>query len=273
VFPNRIPVYEANRSGGDVLADGVGGDEPAGPRDVVAQLRRMEWRTGRGWCSQRSSFPTALALLLGHILPLQPGGDGGLVFRGRGAGGSVDDAEYPKRGFDMQLPAGYQVWGSLLPIVLPLVVLVAGLLQGLTIWIPPRVVLLEIAENQFVPLLLGLALARFLPGFSIKAVVLFNRIGNVVLTVRIVALMWFMRQALKGLLTWWLPLRAMLLALGSVLAISLLARSDDPFGETYAGDLQCEPACGVGRAAERAISARERNAPGDCGVCGDCSVL
>ena len=37
-----------------------------------------------------------------------------------------------------------------------------------------------------------------------------------------------MHQALKGLVRWRLPLGAMLLALGSVLAISLLARSDAP---------------------------------------------
>jgi hypothetical protein len=59
-------------------------------------------------------------------------------------------------------------------------------------------------------------------------VVWFNRIGNIVLTVGIIALLWFMREALKGLLTWWLPVGAILLALGSVLAIGLLVRSDDP---------------------------------------------
>jgi predicted Na+-dependent transporter len=84
----------------------------------------------------------------------------------------------------MQLAAGYQVWGGLLtPIVRPRVVWVAGLLRGLTIWIPPRVVLLQIAENQFVPATAGLALPRFLPEFSTQVVVWFNRIGNGVLTV------------------------------------------------------------------------------------------
>ena len=47
-------------------------------------------------------------------------------------------------------------------------------------------------------------------------------IGNTVLTVGIIAMLWFMREALKGLLTWWLPLGALLLALGSVLAIRSL---------------------------------------------------
>jgi hypothetical protein len=40
-------------------------------------------------------------------------------------------------------------------------------------------------------------------------------------------MLWITREALKGLLTWWLPLGALLLALGSVAAIRLLVRTDD----------------------------------------------
>ena len=84
--------------------------------------------------------------------------------------GSLMTRNIARRGFDMRLAAGYQVWGGLLtPIVLPVVVWMAGLLHGLTIWIPPRHVLTQIAGNQFVPLVLGLALARWLPSFSTKA--------------------------------------------------------------------------------------------------------
>ena len=46
-----------------------------------------------------------------------------------------------KRGFDMQLAAGYQVWGGLLtPIVLPLVVLVADLFfaTDMCVWLRSR---------------------------------------------------------------------------------------------------------------------------------------
>jgi predicted Na+-dependent transporter len=173
--------------------------------------------------------PAAWALLLGRILPLKRPEMAGLFFVSAAPGAPLMTRNIARRGFDMHLAAGYQVWGGLLtPIILPLVVLVAGLLHGLTIWIPPRVVLLQIAEKQFVPLLLGLAMARFLPGFSTKAVWWLNRLGNIVLTVGIIALLWFMRQALRGLLTWWLPLGAILLALGSVLAISVLVGSDDP---------------------------------------------
>jgi hypothetical protein len=76
-----------------------------------------------------------------------------------------------------------------------------------------------------------------------------------------------MRQALKGLLTRWPPLAAMLLALGAVLAISLLARSDHPLVKRTPAICNANRHGGVGPATERAISARERNAAGDCGVC------
>src|SRR6516165_1640501 len=189
------------------------------PREVIAQLRRMEWQHWVGLVLATFVVPAALALLLGRILPLQRPEMAGLFFVGAAPGAPLMTRNISRRGFDMHLAAGYQVWGGLLtPIILPLVVLLAGLLHGLTIWIPPRVILLQIAENQFLPLLLGLALARFVPAFSSKAVVWFNRIGNIVLTVGIIALLWFMREALKGL-TWWLPVGAILLALGSVLAI------------------------------------------------------
>ena len=199
------------------------------PAEVIANMRRMEWRAWLGLVLATFIVPAALALLLGRVLPLNRQEMAGLFFVGAAPGAPLMTRNIARRGFDMHLAAGYQVWGGLLtPIMLPLVVLVAGLLHGLTIWIPPRVILLQIAENQFVPLLLGLALARFLPGFSAKAVVWFNRLGNVVLTVGIIALLWFMREALKGLLTWWLPLGAILLAVGSVLAISLLVPTGDP---------------------------------------------
>jgi predicted Na+-dependent transporter len=199
------------------------------PREVITELRRMEWRHWAGLVLATFIVPAALALVLGRILPLKRPEVAGLFFVGAAPGAPLMTRNIAERGFDMHLAAGYQVWGGLLtPIILALVVLITGLLHGLMIWIPPRVVLLQIGENQFLPLLLGLAIARFLPVFSSKAVLWMNRLGNAVLTIGIIALLWFMREALKGMLTWWLPLGAVLLALGSVLAISLLVPTDDP---------------------------------------------
>ena len=72
-----------------------------------------------------------------------------------------------------------------------------------------------------------MVMARFLPEFSAKAQIWMNRIGNAVLTFGILAMLWFMREALKGLLTWWLPLGALLLALGSIAAIRVLVPTVD----------------------------------------------
>jgi predicted Na+-dependent transporter len=198
------------------------------PREVVAQLRRMEWRHWIGLVLATFIIPPALALLLGRVLPMNRAEMAGLFFVGAAPGAPLMTRNIAKRGFDLHLAAGYQVWGGLLtPILLPLVVWVAGLLHGLTIWIPPRHVLAQIAENQFVPLVLGLLLARWLPSFSTKALPWMNRLGNTVLTVGIAVLLWVMRDALKGLLTWALPVGAVLLALGSVQAIRMLVPTTD----------------------------------------------
>jgi len=183
------------------------------PSEVVANLRRMRWTHWIGLVVATFIVPAALGLLLGRVLPLNRAEMAGLFFVGAAPGAPLMTRNIGKRGFDMHLAAGYQVWGGLLtPLILPVVVYVAGLLHGLTIWIPPGDILKQIAENQFVPLALGVVLAQFWPVFSSKASIWLNRAGNTVLTLGIIALLWFMREALKGLLTWWLPLGALLLA-------------------------------------------------------------
>jgi predicted Na+-dependent transporter len=111
--------------------------------------------------------------------------------------------------------------------VLPIVVGLAGLLYSVRIWIPPGDMLVQIVEKQFVPLVVGILLAYFLPAFSAKAQPWMNRIGNAVLTLGILAMLWVMRATLAKVLTWWLPVAALLLALGSIAAIRLLVRADD----------------------------------------------
>jgi predicted Na+-dependent transporter len=151
----------------------------------------------------------------------------GLFRVGAAPGAPLMTRNIANRGFDMQLAAAYQVWGGLLtPVMLPVVV-GAGLLYGVRIWIPPRDVLLQILEKQFVPLLVGRVLVYFLPAFAAKAQPGMNRLGNIVLTLGIIAMLWTMRETLKELLTWWLPVGALLLALGSVAAIWLLVPKAD----------------------------------------------
>ncbi|HVP55964.1 MAG TPA: bile acid:sodium symporter [Candidatus Eisenbacteria bacterium] len=197
-------------------------------KEMLASVRRMRWTNWIGLVLATFIVPAALALLLGRVLPLIRAEMAGLFLVGSAPGAPLMTRNIAKRGFDMQLAASYQVWGGLLtPIMLPIMVGLAGLLYNVRIWIPPRDVLAQIAEKQFVPLLVGILLARYLPAFSAKAQPWMNRLGNLILTVAIVALLWFMRDTLKGLLTWWLPLGALILALGSVAAIRLLVPTDD----------------------------------------------
>jgi bile acid:Na+ symporter, BASS family len=198
-------------------------------KEVLERLRRMNRWHWAGLVLATFLVPAGLALLLGRLLPLRLSEMAGLFLVGAAPGAPLMTRNIGKKGFDMQLAAGYQVWGGLLtPVLLPLEVWLAGLLYGRNIWIPPQDVLLQIVEKQFVPLLLGLVLARFLPAFSAKAQMWINRAGNAVLTLGIIAMLWFMREALKGMLTWWLPLGALVLALGSVAAIQLLLPGSEP---------------------------------------------
>jgi predicted Na+-dependent transporter len=195
---------------------------------IIDSLRRMRWTTWLGLLLATFIVPAALALLLGRILPLSNAEMAGLFLVGAAPGAPLMTRNIAKKGFDMQLAAGYQVWGGLLtPIMLPIVVGLAGLLYSLRIWIPPSDMLLQIVEKQFVPLLVGILLAYFLPGLSAKAQPWMNRIGNAVLMLGIVAMLWVMRETLAKVFTWWLPVAALLLALGSIGAIRLLVHADE----------------------------------------------
>src|SRR3974377_148928 len=100
------------------------------PSEVLANLRRMSWKHWIGLVLATFVVPAALALVLGHILPLNRAELAGLFFGGARPGAPLRTRNIAQRGFNMHLAAGYQVWGGLLtPVILPLVVYVAGLLH------------------------------------------------------------------------------------------------------------------------------------------------
>jgi predicted Na+-dependent transporter len=151
----------------------------------------------------------------------------GLFMVGVAPGAPLMTRNIAKKGFDMQLAAGYQLWGALLiPVMIPLVVYTAGKFYDRDIWIPPHVLLTEIAEKQFLPLLLGMALAYLRPAISAKLQPAMTVIGNVVLTLAIVLFLFKMGPVALKALTPWLPVAALVLAIGSVLAIRFLLRAD-----------------------------------------------
>ncbi|HEY1730854.1 MAG TPA: hypothetical protein VGG15_03855, partial [Terriglobales bacterium] len=133
-----------------------------------------------------------------------------------------------RRGFDMHLAASYQVWGAVLtPIMIPLLVFAAAKLYDRNIWIPPRVLILQIVEKEFLPLLVGMALMHFAPAFCRKAQAPANRIGNGVLMLVFALMLWKMGPQLEAV-TPWIVLAVVLLLIASIAAMHLLLRVDDP---------------------------------------------
>jgi predicted Na+-dependent transporter len=193
---------------------------------IITAYRRLTWSVWLRLLLATFIIPPAIALLLPRIFPLTLAEMAGLFMVGVAPGAPLMTRNIAKKGFDMHLAAGYQLWGAMMiPIMIPLVVFGAGRLYDRTIWIPPRVLLLEIAENQFLPLLLGMALAYLLPVISAKVQPIMTMIGNVVVTIAIIGFLFKLGPALKEI-TLWLPLAALVLALGSVLAIRFLLRAD-----------------------------------------------
>ena len=100
----------------------------------------------------------------------------------------------------MQKAASYQVWGAMLaPIAIPLLVGGAAALYGREIWISPLEVLAVVTQKQFAPLLAGMALMHFVPGFSTKVRRPLNVVGNLVLTVALIVMLIKLGPALKAI--------------------------------------------------------------------------
>ena len=176
---------------------------------ILAGYRRMTWQVWTRLVLATFIVPPAIALLLPHIFPLSLPEMAGLFLVGVAPGAPLMTRNIAKKGFDMHLAAGYQLWGALLtPVVIPLVVFAAGKLYDRTIWIPPRVLLFDIAEKQFLPLLLGMGLAYLLPSVAAKLQPGMTMLGNIVLTVAIVAFLFKLGPTVLKALTIWLPVSA-----------------------------------------------------------------
>jgi BASS family bile acid:Na+ symporter len=197
-------------------------------KQMLAAYRSMTWSMWLRLLLATFIVPPVIALLLPHIFPLSLAELEGLFMIAVAPGAPLMTRNIAKRGFDMQLAAGYQVWGALLiPVMIPLVVFAAAKLYERDVWIPPRALLTQIAEEQFLPLLLGMAFAYLLPALAAKLQPKMTLIGNVVLTLAIIGFLFALGPKVLKSLTLWLPVAALVLAVGSVAAIWLLVPSPD----------------------------------------------
>jgi len=198
-------------------------------RELVANWRRLTWSAWLRLLLATFIVPPAVALLLARILPLNLSETAGLFMVAAAPGAPLLTRNLARRGFDMHLAASYQVWGAVMtPIMIPLLVAGAAKLYGRDIWIPPMAVVIQILEKEFVPLLVGMALAHFTPVFSKKAQAVLNILANCTLTLVFVVLLWKMGPELRRV-TPWVVLAAVLLLASSIAAMRLLM-SADPIG-------------------------------------------
>lgn len=204
------------------------------PGELLRHQKRLE-----GWPWLRlliATFivPPVVVLLMAHWMPIDRGEMVGLFLLGVVPGAPLMSHNAAKKGFDLQLAASYQVWGAVLtPVMIPMVVYGAAQLYSRTVWIPPRMLLLQIAENQFLPLLVGLALAYFATSFAKKIRPAIAAIGNGLLVLVILVLLWAMRHALAAI-TPWIFVAAVILAVCCMAAIPLLLRADSEINKTLA---------------------------------------
>jgi BASS family bile acid:Na+ symporter len=194
-------------------------------RELIANWQRLTPAIWARLLMMTFIVPPALALVLGRVLPIGLAAMGGLYLIAVAPGAPLMTRNAAKRGFDMQMAASYQVWGALLaPMTIPLLVGGGAWLYGREVWISPLEVLAVVAQKQFAPLLAGMALMHFAPGFSTKVRRPLNVAGNLVLTVVLIALLIKLGPALTAVSPW-VAIAALALAAGCVSAARVLIPS------------------------------------------------
>jgi bile acid:Na+ symporter, BASS family len=202
--------------------------------ELTSSLHRLTWLAWLRMVTATFILPPLLALILANLFRLSPGELAGTFMVGVTPGAPLLTRNLARKGFDMHLAASYQLWVAMMvPVMIPIVVAMAAKLYNYDIWIPPVVLLKQIAIKQLLPLGLGMVVARFAPKLSRRYQPMLNVLGNIILTTFIGLVLFRMGPALKAI-TPMLPVVALLLAVGSVAAIRLIRLSDPLVNETFA---------------------------------------
>jgi len=192
------------------------------PRRLVENWRRLTLSLWVRLVAGTFLVPPLLALALGSLIPLDGPAMAGLFLVAVVPGAPLMTRGAAQKGFDLQLAASYQVWGALLtPVFVPLLVASGGWWYGREIWVSPMKLLAVIAEQQFLPLIVGMTLMWLAPAFSTRAQRILNIVGNTLLLVILVVLL-----CKIGVVLWkespWVIVAVLLLATGCLLGMRLL---------------------------------------------------
>jgi len=202
--------------------------------EVSTCWRRLSWSAWFQILLATFIVPPTIALLGATVFHLTLAETAGLFLVGVAPGAPLLTRNMARKGFDMHMAASYQLWAALMvPIMIPTLVALAGKLYNRDIWIPPTVLLLEIAEKQFLPLAVGMVTAWAIPQFAKKTQPVLNVLGNVVLIVMIVLVFIKTGATLKAISPL-VPLAALLIALSSIIAMRISEFSDPLVKQTFA---------------------------------------
>jgi predicted Na+-dependent transporter len=203
-------------------------------RELVATLRRLTWLAWLRMLLATFILPASIALILGQLFRLTRPELAGIFLVGVAPGAPLLTRNLARKGFDMHLAATYQVWAAMMiPVMIPILVYCGGKLYSRDIWISPLELIQQIAEKQFLPLALGMLIARAAPKLARKFQPSLNMLGNIALTLVLALVLFKLGPALKAI-TPMLPIVCLLLALGSILSVWLIRLKDPVVAETFA---------------------------------------
>ena len=203
-------------------------------RELAATLRRLTWLAWLRMLLATFILPASTALILGQLFRLTRPELAGIFLVGVAPGAPLLTRNLARKGFDMHLAATYQVWAAMMiPVMIPILVYGAGKLYSREIWISPLELIEQIAEKQFLPLALGMLIARAVPKLAQKCQPGLNMLGNILLTIVLALVLFKLGPQLKAI-TPMLPIVCLLLALGCILAVWLIRLKDPILTETFA---------------------------------------
>ena len=203
------------------------------PTEVWASWRRLDWMAWLSLVTATFIIPPALALLLANLLRLDPSETAGLFLVGVAPGAPLLTRNLARKGFELHLAASYQIWAALMiPVMIPVLVALAGQLYGRDIWIPPTVLARQIVLKQLLPFAAGIGITWAIPA-SKRLVPALSLLGNLILAVAIPLAIFKMGHELLNISPL-VPVAVVLLAAGSIAAFLPFRYKEPGLRSTFA---------------------------------------
>jgi BASS family bile acid:Na+ symporter len=155
--------------------------------------------------------PPLVAMAIVGMAPLAVGTPAALLLMAIAPGAPLLTRMVSQKGslFEPRLAAAYQILvGLLVPVCTSGLLVLLGRYYHRDVWVSPGTLAVQVASLQFAPLVAGLAIRHYRPGWAEKAAPWMSRAGNVLLVCYLLVILF--------------GLRRVLLAVGPVVAVTAL---------------------------------------------------